>query len=82
MVDLVGSEYKESGRKRDRLEPTESLHVEAVADLRLLGRADVFHDVSDLPGTLQRDRKTTVHLSVVPVHLCQPQDLVAQTLER
>jgi hypothetical protein len=28
------------------------LHVEAVADLRLLGRADVFHDVSDFPGAL------------------------------
>ena len=54
-----------------------TLHVEAVADLRLLVHAHILHDVADLLGALERDRQSPVHLGVVPVHLGQTQNLLA-----
>ena len=59
----------------------EGLHVEAVANLRLLGRADVFHDVTNLASAFKRDGQAPVHLCVVPVHFGQSKDLFAQALE-
>ena len=38
----------------------EGLHVEAVANLRLLGRADVFHDVTNLASAFKRDGQAPV----------------------
>ena len=55
----------------------EALHVEAVANLGLLGRADVFHDVPNLPSAFKRDGQAPVHLCVVPVHLGQAKYLFA-----
>lgn len=44
------------------------LHVEVVADLRLLSVVDVFHDVCDFIGALQGDGEAPIELGVVPVH--------------
>ena len=52
-------------------------HVEAVADLWLLVHIHILHDVADLLGAFECDGQSPVHLSVIPIHFGETQDLLA-----
>lgn len=60
---------------------SQSLNVEAVANLWLLRAVDVFHDVPGFVGALQGDGEPSIELDVIPVHLGQAEDFLAHVFQ-
>src|SRR5712691_11607846 len=54
--------------------PKHHLHIEAVADLWLFMRAQVFHHLPNLSGTFQGNGVLPVKLGVIPIHLRQTEN--------
>ena len=54
--------------------PKHHLHIETVADLWLLMRAQVFHHLPNLSGTFQGNGILPIKLGIIPVHLSQTEN--------